>query len=133
MQTAVREVVSDYSGVVPDTREAISTLKGVGPYTAGAILSIAYDKAEPAVDGNVMRVLSRVLVIDEDIAKAKTRKTFERELYELIDPEDPSAFNQGLMELGASGLYTNISWVSALPSAKSLWSVRTRVAKSTAG
>ncbi|MDQ0208261.1 A/G-specific adenine glycosylase [Alkalicoccobacillus murimartini] len=101
LQTAVREVVSHYNGVVPDTREEISNLKGVGPYTAGAILSIAYDKAEPAVDGNVMRVLSRVLVIDEDIAKVKTRKTFERELYELIDPEDPSAFNQGLMELGA--------------------------------
>lgn len=48
-----------------------------------------------------MRVLSRVLLIDEDIAKAKTRKTFEKELYELIDPDDPSAFNQGLMELGA--------------------------------
>ena len=101
LQTAVREVVSEYGGVVPNSREAISTLKGVGPYTAGAILSIAYNKAEPAVDGNVMRVMSRVLVIDEDIAKAKTRKTFENELYEIIDPEDPSAFNQGLMELGA--------------------------------
>ncbi|MFK3939664.1 A/G-specific adenine glycosylase [Alkalihalobacillus sp. NPDC078783] len=101
LQTAVREVVAEYSGIVPNTREEISTLKGVGPYTAGAILSIAYNKAEPAVDGNVMRVLSRVLLIDEDIAKAKTRKTFEQELYELIDPDDPSAFNQGLMELGA--------------------------------
>ncbi|MEK4564229.1 A/G-specific adenine glycosylase [Alkalihalobacillus sp. FSL R5-0424] len=101
LQTAVREVVAEYAGVVPNTREEISTLKGVGPYTAGAILSIAYNKAEPAVDGNVMRVLSRVLLIDEDIAKAKTRKTFEKELYELIDPDDPSAFNQGLMELGA--------------------------------
>ena len=101
LQTAVREVVSDYNGKVPATRDEISTLKGVGPYTAGAILSIAYNKPEPAVDGNVMRVLSRVLLIDEDIGKAKTRKTFEKELYELIDPEDPSAFNQGLMELGA--------------------------------
>ncbi|WP_185971083.1 A/G-specific adenine glycosylase [Alkalicoccobacillus porphyridii] len=101
LQTAVREVVTEYAGKVPDTRQEISTLKGVGPYTAGAILSIAYNKPEPAVDGNVMRVLARVLLIDEDIGKAKTRKMFESELYELIDPDDPSAFNQGLMELGA--------------------------------
>ncbi|WP_088103142.1 A/G-specific adenine glycosylase [Halalkalibacter urbisdiaboli] len=101
LQTAVREVVEQYNGHVPDTREEISTLKGVGPYTAGAILSIAYGKPEPAVDGNVMRVLSRVLLIREDIAKAKTRKLFEDILYELISKKDPSSFNQGLMELGA--------------------------------
>lgn len=101
LQTAVREVVTQYGGKVPETKDEISTLKGVGPYTAGAILSIAYNKAEPAVDGNVMRVMSRVLLIEEDIGKQKTRKTFENELYKIIDPEDPSAFNQGLMELGA--------------------------------
>ncbi|WP_100371818.1 A/G-specific adenine glycosylase [Bacillus sp. FJAT-45037] len=101
LQTAVREVVEEYEAIVPNTRKEISKLKGVGPYTAGAILSIAYGKPEPAVDGNVMRVLSRVLEIDEDIAKAKTRKVFEDILYDLISKEDPSAFNQGLMELGA--------------------------------
>ncbi|TWI52881.1 A/G-specific DNA-adenine glycosylase [Halalkalibacter nanhaiisediminis] len=101
LQTAVREVVEEYGGKVPDTREEISTLKGVGPYTAGAILSIAYGKPEPAVDGNVMRVLSRILLIEEDIAKPATRKIFERILYDLISKEDPSSFNQGLMELGA--------------------------------
>ncbi len=86
---------------MPNTKEEISSLRGVGPYTAGAILSIAYQRAEPAVDGNVMRVLSRVLLIDLDIAKASTRKVFENILYELIDKADPSGFNQGLMELGA--------------------------------
>ena len=101
LQTAVREVVERYDGVVPNTREQISELKGVGPYTAGAILSIAYGKPEPAVDGNVMRVLSRVLLIDQDIAKASTRKIFETVLYDLISKDDPSSFNQGLMELGA--------------------------------
>ncbi|WP_332691457.1 A/G-specific adenine glycosylase [Halalkalibacter lacteus] len=101
LQTAVREVVSEYSGKVPDTREEISSLKGVGPYTAGAILSIAYGKPEPAVDGNVMRVLSRILLIDNDIAKSSTRKVFETILYDLVSKEDPSSFNQGLMELGA--------------------------------
>ncbi|ARK29023.1 A/G-specific adenine glycosylase [Halalkalibacter krulwichiae] len=101
LQSAVREVVEKYQGRVPDTRKEISSLKGVGPYTAGAILSIAYGKPEPAVDGNVMRVLSRVFIVEEDIAKPATRKIFETILYDLISKEDPSAFNQGLMELGA--------------------------------
>ncbi|MFC0557520.1 A/G-specific adenine glycosylase [Halalkalibacter alkalisediminis] len=101
LQTAVREVVEKYEGTVPDTRKEISSLKGVGPYTAGAILSIAYGKPEPAVDGNVMRVLSRVFLIDEDIAKPATRKIFEGILYDLVSKKDPSSFNQGLMELGA--------------------------------
>ena len=65
------------------------------------ILSIAYGKPEHAVDGNVMRVLSRVLNIDEDIALPKTKKIFEEAVTELIDPANTSAFNQGLMELGA--------------------------------
>jgi len=101
LQAGVREVVENYNSVVPQTREEISTLKGVGPYTAGAILSIAYGRPEHAVDGNVMRVLSRVLLIKEDIAKPKTRKIFEQAVSEIIDVQDPSSFNQGLMELGA--------------------------------
>ena len=101
LQEAAREVQASYNGVVPDTPEEISSLKGVGPYTAGAVLSIAYGKPEPAVDGNVMRVLSRILLIREDIAKPKTRKTFEAAVRELIDRSNPSFFNQALMELGA--------------------------------
>ncbi|WP_234396862.1 A/G-specific adenine glycosylase [Bacillus massiliglaciei] len=101
LHTAVKEVKESYGGAVPDDPKGISALKGVGPYTAGAILSIAYGKPEPAVDGNVMRVLSRILLIREDIAKPKTRKTFEEAVRALISHEDPSSFNQGLMELGA--------------------------------
>lgn len=101
LQAGVREVLENYGGIVPDNRHEISKLKGVGPYTAGAILSIAYNKPEHAVDGNVMRVLSRVLDIHEDIAVPKTKKTFEAAVEELIDPLHTSSFNQGLMELGA--------------------------------
>ena len=101
LQAGVREVVESYNSIVPKTRDEISSLKGVGPYTAGAVLSIAYGRPEHAVDGNVMRVLSRVLLIKEDIAKPKTRKIFEKAVTEIIDHEDPSSFNQGLMELGA--------------------------------
>ncbi|MCP3028845.1 A/G-specific adenine glycosylase [Halobacillus sp. A5] len=101
LQNAVREVVEYYEGKVPDNKEQLGELKGVGPYTKGAILSIAYDQPEPAVDGNVMRVLSRILLVEEDIAKASTKSLFEALVHELISKEYPSAFNQGLMELGA--------------------------------
>lgn len=101
LHSAVKEVANSYAGVVPNTPEEISKLKGVGPYTKGAILSIAYNIPEPAVDGNVMRVFSRILSIWDDIAKPKTRKIFEEATYKLISKEDPSSFNQAVMELGA--------------------------------
>ena len=101
LHAAVKEVHEKYGGKVPNTPKEIAGLKGVGPYTAGAILSIAYGVPEPAVDGNVMRVLSRILSIWEDIAKPKTRKTFEEAVRVLISHENPSYFNQALMELGA--------------------------------
>jgi A/G-specific adenine glycosylase len=101
LQSAVKEVKENYGGIVPDDPQQISTLKGVGPYTAGAILSIAYGKREPAVDGNVMRVFSRIFAIEEDIQKQKTRKRFEDLVRELIPTGSSSYFNQGIMELGA--------------------------------
>ncbi|MCT8136937.1 A/G-specific adenine glycosylase [Anaerobacillus sp. CMMVII] len=101
LQAAVREVHEQYNGVVPDSKTEISKLKGVGPYTSGAILSIAYGKPEPAVDGNVMRVISRIFASYDDISKQKTRVKFEGIISTLISVDDPSSFNQGLMELGA--------------------------------
>lgn len=101
LQAAVREVHESYGGIVPDNKEDISSLKGVGPYTAGAVLSIAYNKPEPAVDGNVMRVLSRYFCIEDDIAKPATRPKMEKLAQELIPDGAAGDFNQGLMELGA--------------------------------
>lgn len=101
LQAGVREVYENHNSKVPKDLKTISKLKGVGPYTAGAILSIAYGKAEPAVDGNVMRVMSRILSISDDIAKPKTRKTFESEVRKIMPGNHASEFNQGLMELGA--------------------------------
>jgi len=102
LQSGVREVVEEYGSRIPENRKDISKLKGVGPYTAGAVLSIAFGVPEHAVDGNVMRVLSRILLIEEDIAIPRTKKIFEEVVMALIDKEDPSSFNQGLMELGAT-------------------------------
>jgi len=101
LQSAVREVHEHYGGVVPQEKTEISSLKGVGPYTSGAILSIAYNKPEPAVDGNVMRVLSRYFLIEEDIMKPATRVRMEKLAKELIMEGTASDFNQALMELGA--------------------------------
>lgn len=101
LHTATKDVLKKYHGQVPNTRKELMSLKGIGPYTAGAILSIAFNLPEHAVDGNVMRVLSRVLMIDNDISKASTRKIFEQAVSQLISVDEPSCFNQALMELGA--------------------------------
>lgn len=101
LQAAAREVQARYGGIVPDTPEEIRTLKGVGPYTAGAILSIAYEKPEPAVDGNVMRVFSRLLYLTDDIAKPATRIKIEQLVSQVIPERRAGDFNQALMELGA--------------------------------
>lgn len=101
LQTAVKEVVEKYEGVVPNNEKEILSLKGIGPYTSGAILSIAYDKPVPAVDGNVMRVFSRLFALDDDIAKQKTRKKIEAIVKDVIDESCPGDFNQAIMELGA--------------------------------
>ena len=90
----------EYDGIFPKDIELIKKIPGVGPYTAGAIASIAFHTPAPAVDGNVMRVLARQFLIEEDISQVKNRKLFEQKVMELIG-EDPNSFNQALMELGA--------------------------------
>ncbi|TVY03233.1 A/G-specific adenine glycosylase [Cohnella terricola] len=101
LQSAAREVVEEYGGVMPRTKQEVAGLKGVGPYTTGAILSIAYNQPEPAVDGNVMRVLSRYFCLEDDIARPATRIGLEELAKELIPEGEAADFNQALMELGA--------------------------------
>src|SRR5699024_7887885 len=102
LHAAVKEVASTYNGIVPSNLKDIGDLKGIGPYTKGAIASIAFNKPEPAVDGNVMRVLSRVLLITENISEAKTKKIFENIIYKINNQEETSRFNQGHMDLGGT-------------------------------
>lgn len=98
---AAKEVVEKYDGIIPRDPSTFGSLKGVGPYTRGAVMSIAYGLPEPAVDANVMRVLSRILRYEENISEHRVKKEFEHITRELVPVEDPSSFNQGLMELGA--------------------------------
>ncbi len=91
----------DQRGSFPDTYEEILALPGVGEYTAGAISSIAFGLKEPAVDGNVMRVLSRILLIKENVLDAGVRKKTRELLKEAyLTVDDPAKVTEGLMELG---------------------------------
>lgn len=101
MQTAAQQIMKKHEGVFPSSYEEISKLKGIGPYTAGAIASIAFGLAEPAVDGNVMRVLARLFEVDYDIGIPSNRKIFQAMMEILIDPDRPGDFNQALMDLGS--------------------------------
>jgi len=95
-----QQVVEDYGGKLPMDKKDLLDLPGIGPYTAGAILSIAYNQPFPAVDGNVKRVFSRVYDVEAPVNDPKQHKVYE-ELVMAVMPEDARNFNQGLMELGA--------------------------------
>ncbi len=117
LQKAARILVSEYDSDLPASYEALLALPGIGPYTAGAIASIAYNLPVPAVDGNVLRVTARLLGSAEDIADPKVKARRERELAAVL-PERVGDFNQALMELGATVVsLTDILRASLLPRA----------------
>lgn len=100
-QKAVREVCANYGGSIPEREADFIALPGVGPYTAGAVLSIAYGHPIPAVDGNVLRVCSRLFNIRESIDKVVVKKRIEILLRVIMPAHEAASFNQGMMELGA--------------------------------
>lgn len=102
LQAAAKQIVTEFGGKFPTTVEQIRSLKGIGPYTAGAISSIAFEIPEPAIDGNVMRVVSRLFCIEADIAKASSRNEFDEAMRRIISQDSPGDFNQAMMDLGSS-------------------------------
>ena len=102
MQKAAQQVMVDFQGVFPNTYDDIRKLTGIGNYTAGAISSFAFDIPAPAVDGNVLRVISRITENYEDIMKASVRNSVEDKLQEVIPKDASCDFNQALIELGAT-------------------------------
>ena len=127
LNIAAKQIIEGYDGVIPSDYEELLKLKGIGHYTAGAIASIAYGKPVPAVDGNVLRVISRVTADDSDIMKQSVKTHMEEKLRDIMvrfaeadtttssqqakvkkGNDDtgirlvPSIFNQALMELGAT-------------------------------
>lgn len=100
LKKAAQRIVERHDGVIPDDYEKLMELPGIGSYTAGAISSIAYGLQAPAVDGNVLRVVMRILNCDDDVMRAAVRRKTERSIMAVIPFENPGEFNQALMELG---------------------------------
>lgn len=101
MQKAAIKIMEEYNGKMPETYEELIKLPGIGSYTAGAIASIAYGEAVPAVDGNVLRVLSRLRSDSRNIMELQVKNKITSDLQSIIPKERPGDFNQALMELGA--------------------------------
>ena len=101
LQAAAKTVMAEYSGAFPRTFDEIRALPGIGPYTAGAICSICYDLPTPAVDGNVLRVISRLMAWDACIDHYSTKKAVHDALASVYPPQ-AGTFTQSLMELGAT-------------------------------
>ena len=101
IQKAAVKIMKEYHGNFPRDYDSLQKLPGIGEYTAGAVASIAFDVPVPAVDGNVLRVISRIQESEEDILKPQTKKRIRRELTQIMPVEEPGVFNQALMDLGA--------------------------------
>lgn len=102
LHQAAQTVVREYQGKLPEDYKEIRKLKGIGPYTAAALLSIAYQLPHAVVDGNVLRVLARFYGIEEDIRSRQTQNQIQELADEVIPTDRPGDFNQALMELGAT-------------------------------
>jgi A/G-specific adenine glycosylase len=102
LHAGVREVVARYGGQVPEAAPARRALPGIGRYTAGAIGSIAFDRQEPLVDGNVSRVFARLFGVDTPLGRADTQARLWSFAQRLVEGPRPGALNQALMELGAT-------------------------------
>ncbi|MBM6828575.1 A/G-specific adenine glycosylase [Anaerotignum lactatifermentans] len=102
MQTAAQQIMKEYGGALPADYEKLRSLKGIGTYTAGAIASIAFGLPHAAVDGNVLRVLSRIFLDAQDIGLEATKKYWKEELENVLTGEIASDVNEGWMEVGAT-------------------------------
>ena len=101
LHATAQRITSEFNGQFPKTYNEIIDLKGIGPYTAAAISSFAYDLPYPVVDGNVKRVLSRYFGITNAIDDSGTLKEINGLANQLIDQQNPAAYNQAIMDLGA--------------------------------
>jgi A/G-specific adenine glycosylase len=102
LHTAAQRVVIQHGGQLPDTFEGLLALPGVGRYTAGAVASIAFGQDVPAVDGNVRRVLARAFAVGEDVTRSRVQRELEALAASLLPAGQAGAFNEALMELGAT-------------------------------
>lgn len=100
LHQCARLIVEQHGGHFPRRPAELQTLPGIGPYTAGAIASIAFGAAVPVVDGNIIRILTRLLDIDDDVGLAATRRKLWEIAADWVPAQQPGDYNQALMELG---------------------------------
>lgn len=125
LHRAAKEIVDRCGGVFPDTLEGIRSLPGIGPYTAGAIASIAYGLPAPAVDGNVLRVMARLDGIETDILLPATKKDVTERVRAMYIPGKANPLTQGLMELGALTCVPGAPRCDACPVSGYCWAYQT--------
>ncbi len=101
LKRAAQKMMTDFGGKFPDRPEQVKTLPGIGPYTTGAICSIAFEQPTPAVDGNVLRVISRITASRDNIDEVAVRQKMTADLAEIYPETERGDFTQSLMELGA--------------------------------
>ncbi|MFM7727200.1 MAG: A/G-specific adenine glycosylase, partial [Flavobacteriales bacterium] len=101
LHATAKKIAVELNGVFPASAAELKHLKGVGDYTASAIASFCYDEPVPVMDGNVQRVVSRLLALEEPVDKPTGRNAIQKVLEEWIDRKDPATFNQAIMEFGA--------------------------------
>lgn len=101
LHAAAKTIAEEYNGIFPTAYKDVLALKGVGEYTAAAIVSFAYNQPYPVIDGNVYRVLSRIFAVEEPIDSTLGKKIFKQLAEELIDRQEPGLYNQAIMEFGA--------------------------------
>ena len=101
MQKAAKIIMEEHDGKFPGQYDEIRKLPGIGDYTAGAISSNCFDERVAAIDGNVLRVMSRLTEDDSDILKQSTRRRYAQMLAEIYPPKDCGKFTQGMIEIGA--------------------------------
>ena len=102
LKKAALVMIGQYGGQMPKTYDEVASLPGIGAYTAGAVCSIAYDLPVPAVDGNVLRILSRVRCDERDILKEATKKAVRKELLAVMPEKRSGELNQAFMDIGAA-------------------------------
>lgn len=102
LHQGARYVVEKHNGIIPNTAEQLAPIKGLGEYTIGALLSFAFHQRAAAVDGNVIRVLSRYLAIEDDVAKQPTLRKIRAEAQKMLPEQEPWIIVEALIELGAT-------------------------------
>jgi len=102
LHRCAQQVTDEHEGSFPRRAEELKRLRGIGPYTAGAVASIAFDEPAPLVDGNVARVFARLFTLEDDMKTPAGLRRVWSIAERLVPQEKPGAFNQALMELGAT-------------------------------